>query len=193
MRTLFIHPTDPTTEFLNSVYADYVGSDDIVVINGEEIQEQEIEREIINADRIVFLGHGTENGLINFRRDNNNNRIGFDYVITANEVHLFRNKEIICVWCNANIFADRHDLNAFATGMFVSEIGEAIQYHLTPSQEMIDASNTLFCNILSRCVFDDIGTIINIIDRAYIDNNNPIVCFNRECMGLESTSVAQSL
>lgn len=193
MRTLFIHPTDPTTEFLNSVYADYVGNEDVSVLEGTRIHHSELEEAIRNADRIVFLGHGTEYGLVELYRDDNGNPRNFNYVITSRDLQLFRDKEVLCIWCNANIFAERYDLNAFYTGMFVSEVDEAVNYCLPPSQEMIDASNNLFVNILSRCVFDDISSIRGIIDRGYIDNNNPIICFNRECMGLEPTSTAQSL
>lgn len=185
MRTLFIHPTDPSTEFLNSVYADYVGNDDVTIIEGTRISHAVIKRALKDADRIIFMGHGTEYGLLDM--------IGNRYVITSKDLQFFKNKPVICYWCNANIFVDKYDLNAFATGMFVSEIKEANWFNLPMDQNLIDASNNLFCKILSRCLFDDVNTIMSVIDRAYIDNNNPIICFNRECMGLEPKSLAQSL
>ena len=177
MRTLFIHPTDPSTEFLNSVYADYIDNDDVTIIEGTRISSRVIKDALINADRVVFLGHGTEAGLLDM--------IGNRYVITSDDLQFFRDKPVICYWCNANIFAEKYDLNAFATGMFVSELREADWYGLPLDQGLIDASNNLFCNILSRCVFDDPANIRTIIERGYVDPTNPIICFNRECMGFD--------
>ena len=62
MRTLFIHPTDPSTEFLNIVYNDYLNNDGITVLEGTRISSHSIRAALADADRIVFLGHGTEYG-----------------------------------------------------------------------------------------------------------------------------------
>ena len=70
--------------------------------------------------------------------------------------------------------------------MFVSELSEAAWYNLPLGQNLIDASNILMCNILSRCVFDEPSSIRNIIEHGYVDRNNPIICFNRECMGFNN-------
>lgn len=178
MRTLFLHPTDPSTEFLNIVYADYVNNEDITIIEGTRISSHSIRAALADADRIVFLGHGTELGMLDI--------LGKRYVITADDLQFFRNKPVICFWCNANIFAEKYGLNAFATGMFVSEVDEAVYFGLPTDQKMIDASNILMCNILSRCAFDDPADVRNVVERGYVDVNNPIICFNRECMGFNN-------
>ena len=177
MRTLFLHPTDPSTEFLNIVYADYVNNEDTTIIEGTRISSHSIRAALADADRIVFLGHGTECGLLDM--------IGNRYVITSEYLQFFRDKPVICFWCNANIFAEKYNLNAFATGMFVSELKEAEWYNLPLDQTLIDASNTLMCNIISRCVFDSPEDIRNVVERGYVDVNNPIICFNRQCMGFD--------
>ena len=178
MRTLFIHPTDQSTTFGELVYNPYRGMDDVTILTGRNISSRVIKEALMNNDRIVFIGHGTEYGLLDMV---GNAR----YVITSRQLQFFRDKEVICFWCNANIFADRYNLNAFSTGMFVSELSEARYYQLPEDQELIDASNTLFCNILSRCIFDNVNVIRENIEREYVDRNNQIICFNRQCMGFD--------
>lgn len=177
MRTLFIHPTDPSTKFAEIVYNNHLTMDDVTVLTGTRISHAVIRKELQSHDRIVFIGHGTEFGLLDM--------VGMRYVITSDDIQFFRDKPVICFWCNANIFAEKYNLNAFATGMFVSEVKEASWYHLPEEQDLIDASNTLMCNILSRCAFDNPNDIRNIVEKEYVDVNNPIICFNRQCMGFE--------
>ena len=177
MRTLFIHPTDPSTEFGEIIYEDYRNRDDVTIITGIRIPNTVIKEALRNHDRIVFIGHGTEYGMLDILANR--------YIITPNHLQFFRNKPVICFWCNANIFAEKYDLNAFATGMFVSEIDEAIQYNLPADQNLIDESNIMFNKIMSRCVFDDPRDIRTIIERGYRSETNPIIRFNRQCMGFD--------
>ena len=76
---------------------------------------------------------------------------------------------------------EKYNLNAFSTGMFVSEIDEAKWYKLPTEQELIDESNTLFCKTLSSCIFDSLEIIHDRINNEYI-GDNPIINFNRKCM-----------
>lgn len=177
MRTLFIHPTDPSTDFGRIIYEDYQNRDDVTIITGSRVPSSRIKEALRTHDRIVFIGHGTELGLLDC--------LGNRYVITSEDLQFFRNRPVICYWCNANIFAEKYDLNAFATGMFVSEIKEARWYNLPLDQNLIDNSNELFCRILSRCVFDDPQDIRTIIERGYRSETNPIIRFNRQCMGFD--------
>jgi hypothetical protein len=176
MRTLFIHPTDPSTAFCSVIYQDYLQWDNVTLITGNHISRNVLTDALRTHDRIVFLGHGTELGLLDMRYD-------WRYLVTSRDLQFFRDKECICFWCNANIFAEKYDLNAFATGMFVSELSEARRYNLPEDQNLIDSSNILMCNILSRCIFDPIEQIRDTIYRGYVSTNNPIIQFNRECMG----------
>ena len=177
MRTLFIHPSDESTAFLSTVYNNYTNDPNVTILNGTSVPHNLIVNALRSHDRIVFLGHGTPFGLLDM--------IGDRFVITPSDVQFFRNKPVVCVWCNANIFVDRYDLNAFATGMFVSETYEASCYDLPEDQELIDASNNLMASILNTCIFEDVETIRETVEREYYDPNNPIIGFNRECMGFE--------
>ncbi len=181
MNTLFLHPTDPSTEFAEILYQDYMDRDDVTVLTGTRIPNSVVKEALRKADRIVFVGHGTELGMLDI--------LGKRYIITSKHLQFFRNKPVICYWCNANIFADKYNLNAFATGMFVSELDEAGWYNLPQDQNLIDSSNILFNRILSRCIWDDPNVIRNTIERGYVDKNNPIVCFNRQCMGFDEDTL----
>ena len=181
MKILFVHPYDPSTEFLHIIYDKHSDNTDVTILNGETLNT--IKREdfidvIKSNDRIIFCGHGTEFGLLDLL----NNR----YIITPYDLEFIKNKELICCWCNANIFVEKYDLNAFSTGMFVSEIKEAKWYNLPTEQELINKSNILFCEVLSNCVFDKLNDIQIRISNEYMDKNNSIILFNRECMGMES-------
>ena len=61
MKTLVIHPKDPTTEFLTPIYANL--NDKTVVTDG--ITKSELRVLIEIHDRIIMLGHGFQYGLIN--------------------------------------------------------------------------------------------------------------------------------
>ena len=181
MKTLFIHPTDPSTDFCTIVFDKYRDNPDVTIIEGTAIPHTKIKEGLKANDRIVFLGHGNEYGLLDM--------IALRHVVTSEDLTMFRDKEVICYWCNANIFAEKYNLNAFSTGMFVSEIKEAEYYNLPTDQNLIDNSNTLFCTILSECVFDSLDVIRNRIYNEYVDKDNPIICFNRECMGFEDNNI----
>lgn len=82
--------------------------------------KSECKQAIMNeANKIILIGHGTENGLLNERLDG--------YLIDSKMVHLLRDKEIIGIWCNASNFADRYDLKGFFTSMFISNKKELVE------------------------------------------------------------------
>ena len=51
-----------------------------------------LKQQIILHDRIIMLGHGTEEGLIGFNR----------FFINSSLVYLLREKICVCIWCNAD-------------------------------------------------------------------------------------------
>lgn len=75
-------------------------------------KKSDCKRAIINEkERIVFIGHGTEWGLLNQRLDG--------FMVDSRMVQFLRGKDIIGIWCNASNFADRYDLTGFFTSMFI--------------------------------------------------------------------------
>jgi hypothetical protein len=82
-------------------------------------KKSDCKRAIINEkERIVFIGHGTEWGLLNQRLDG--------FMVDSRMVQFLRGKDIIGIWCNASNFADRYDLTGFFTSMFISNSEELV-------------------------------------------------------------------
>ena len=66
MKTLVIHPIDPTTHFLEKIYE---GKDWTILRPGKSssvmhVSKKDIKEAIKDHDRIVMLGHGTQDGLL---------------------------------------------------------------------------------------------------------------------------------
>lgn len=69
-------------------------------------------------DTVLCFGHGTENGLLNANLNG--------YIIDDKNFYLLNGREVICIWCNADKFALKHNLKGFFTSMFYSNMNEAI-------------------------------------------------------------------
>jgi len=163
MGTLVIHPKDGTTDFLREIYIDK----DWDVINSD-VPYCTLLNEIKRHDRIVMLGHGTESGLI-----------GFDGFI-INEIHanLLKQKDCVGIWCNADIYFNRHELNGFYTGMIVSEMQEADMFGIRATQREINYSNTLLADVVGKAI--NRPDMLTEVKYGYYDEENPIICYNME-------------
>ena len=102
MKTLLIHPKDPTTDFLSIIYSDYKNDENWTIIN-EYIGKRLIKKAIKEHDRIIMMGHGTEKGL--YDPDTYNNIIDGSLVYLLHE-----KKDSIYIWCNADVFVEKHGL-----------------------------------------------------------------------------------
>ena len=112
MLVIHIISTDDTNDFSGI----YDGIDATILINPTK---SECKRAIINeTERIVFIGHGTDWGLLNQRLDG--------FIVGSDMVQFLRGKDIIGIWCNASGFADRYDLTGFFTSMFISNTNELV-------------------------------------------------------------------
>ena len=76
------------------------------------VSKKVLKEQIKSHDRIVILGHGTEKGLLGFNR----------YIIDSTWIYLLREKNCVCIWCNANVFVKKYNLKGFYTGMIISEV-----------------------------------------------------------------------
>jgi len=172
MKTLVIHPHDETTHFLKPIYEDIPNK--TVITGGWFIAE--VEDLISKHDRIIMLGHGSPRGLfgINFNRS---------YVIDKDTVDLLENKECIFIWCHADQFVKEHNLKGLYSGMFVSEVGEALMYNLKGDKKLINESNNAFAFML--------GSVINKMplneaynqvkkDYGWLSKLNEIANYNNE-------------
>ncbi len=174
MKTLIVHPADPTTAFLSRIYAHLK---DKTVIKGD-VSKSVIRDQIEVHDRVLLLGHGSPYGLLS--------RGQFPdaglYIVDDSMVSVLKNKlNCIFIWCYADQFVSRHRLSGLCTGMFISELGEADYWRFDGiQQDLIDQSNELFSSIISQHINEPLGLLYNklLIKYELLANNNPIVQFN---------------
>ena len=170
MKTLVIHPKDSSTDFLSVIYAD---KKDWTIINDLDVSSKILKEQIKSHDRIVMLGHGTEQGLIAMK-----NRYDFRYIISSSWVFLLREKECVCIWCNADVFVKKYELKGFYTGMIISESDEANLYCIPSKYEDIQQSNTLFADSVSKSI--DSTDMLTEMVSSYNGEGNPIIAFNKD-------------
>ena len=174
MKNLVIHPTDASTDFLKPIYANIT---DATILNGG-MGKGQVAKLISEHDRIIMMGHGSPFGLFSVGQFIGKN----GYVIddTMSDL-LIEKKNNILIWCYASDFAVRMGLKGFFTGMFISEISEAMIFDMKVSQKTIDESNECFVNVISNLVTKDAKDIyesIMVSEYRYISKHNPIAKYN---------------
>ncbi|MCK9445607.1 hypothetical protein M0Q50_01795 [bacterium] len=161
MKTLVIHPFDITTGFLEDIYIDK----DWTVVDWNP-SKCGLKNLIKEHDRIIMLGHGTEDGLLGYNR----------FVINSELVYLLREKLCVCIWCNADKFVEKYSLKGFYTGMIISEYEEAIMFCVNATNTEIYNSNVLFAKAIKDSIDDD-----NMLSKSKLiyDGNTEIINFNK--------------
>ena len=139
--------------------------------------EQMVDEAIANeTDTLIFVGHGSPHGLY-FPT-----RMFDEYVLHENNVHLIKAKKVICIWCYASSFCQQHNLNAFASSMFISNSNEAESClgMLSHQEDVTSVQNQIIREInymLKNGVpLDDYVMRLG----ARMDCENPIDTFNRQ-------------
>lgn len=176
MRTLIIHPHDESTHFLKPIYEDIPNK--TVITGGWDVVQ--MKTLIFMHDRIIMMGHGSPKGLFgtNFNRS---------YVIDSDIVDSLQYKKCIFIWCHADQFVKQHGLKGLYSGMFVSEVGEALMYKLKGDKKLVNESNNAFAFML--------GSIINKMplreayeqvkkDYGFLAKSNEIAKYNHERLAL---------
>jgi hypothetical protein len=164
MKTLVIHPTDASTDFLKPIYEGRGWT-----VMNKIVSNSELVKAFKSHDRIVMMGHGYEQGLFEPKRG---------VIISSKHVYLLRQKECVGIWCNADVFFRKYELKGFYTGMIISEMDEAYVYGVQYNSGEIEQSNTLFAQTIAKYIDDT-----NIVERAYDEyasDTNNIIKFNRE-------------
>ena len=143
MRTLVVHPSDCSTDFLKLIYKDKPGW---TIINDCLINKEELKNQIKNHDRILMMGHGTGYGLLN-------PKLG-GYIIDDSFVAILKEKETISIWCNSDQYFRRNNIKGFHTGMIISETSEALFVlgKMPLSKEETLENMISFSNILNKCI-----------------------------------------
>lgn len=165
----------------------------VEIVPDSEDWEDLVNTAIANEhETILFAGHGTEHGLLfpDFSSG--------EYILHENNVDLINAKNVLCVWCHASSFCYDHDLNAFATGMFISNIGELYD-NITPIPSDVDQE---FINKVNIQIFNEINSLLMINAPTYLyrmslgvhmDCENVVDMFNRSNLYFNSTSIANEL
>lgn len=174
MKTLIVHPKDKSTSFLDIVYQPIENK---TLITGG-VTKEELHELIESHDRVMMMGHGSPFGLFSIGQFK---KCG-GYIIDHTVVPLLEKKDnSIFIWCNADRFVTEHELRGFYSGMFISEVGEAIYCGLpgTP-QEVVDESNYGFCNIIAKYINDDTNVIYENVKKEYgvIAEENSVALYN---------------
>ena len=178
MKTLVIHPIDPSTTFLDIVYKNIPKDEMTLIQSGTKQQVREL---IESHDRVMMMGHGSPNGLFAVGQFKDVNSFS-GYVIDQTMIDLLEKKDnSVFIWCNADRFVNHFDLKGFYSGMFISEVGEATYCGLPGmDQETVDESNYGFVNIISKYINEDKVTIYDNVLYEYnaIAINNPVALYN---------------
>lgn len=163
--TIVFHPDDPTTDFLIEIYQGKGWN----VLTDSTFRNDTVAELIRDHDRIICAGHGSPDGLFG----------DYGMIINDSLVPLLRDKELVFVWCNSDVFVQRHGLKvSLFSGMFLSESEEAELFGVPYDDELqIDMSNEWFASILAEHIDSD--NIHGRVKQEYNDPDDPIVTFNR--------------
>lgn len=145
MLIVHIKSTKDTEDF-SCIYENIKGK--ILINPSRSNLEKELEKE---KDRIVFIGHGTEYGLLDSDLEH--------YLLDGCNVNLLKNKIIVGVWCYAGNFAGRYDLKGFFTSNFISNMEELISSGLCISKESeysIRSENIKFSKKLNKLLLNNV-------------------------------------
>ncbi|HPR13676.1 MAG TPA: hypothetical protein PLV06_14915 [Bacteroidales bacterium] len=177
MKTLVIHPHDPTTEFLKPVYAHVPQR---TVITGG-VTREELVGLIDCHDRIMMMGHGSPAGLLAVGQFPGAGIFIVDHRLMP---VLEKKKNSIFIWCNADHFVEYYELDGFYSGMFVSEVHEAGMMGLTDiDQVLVDQSNAWFSLTAGRHMNEvSPERICENVKREYgiLTTTNPVALYNHE-------------
>ena len=126
---IVVHPFDPSTRMLGEIYKGIEG----VKFFDSWKQRDEILKAIAAAPKdepILLLGHGCPSGLLDLR---------YGIVLGDSDAELLKDRpNLVGIWCYASSYAYKHDLKGFFSGMFISELPEAIVNGVDASAQEID-------------------------------------------------------
>ena len=142
-------------------------------IDWEDIVDNAISNE---GDTILFLGHGTTQGLLFPNFDTG------EYILHQNNVNLIHARNVICCWCYASSFCNTHRLHSFSTSMFISNVDEAYDNgYCDYSQEQINSIGMRFYDEINNFLQNNVPLSEWVMRLgAHMDIENGIDVFNRQ-------------
>jgi len=156
-----LHPQDRSTDFLKPIYTNIKRK----TVLSKNVSRNKLLAAVRLHDTIIMLGHGSSYGLFNV------SGIGKGmWTVGESLVEELRGKQLIAIWCNANLFIERHHLPALYSGMFISEVSEAKYCGVQGDQAMVDESNNTFAALLGNMLGEsttDLKTIHSLVGESY--------------------------
>lgn len=181
MKTLIIHPKDESTWFLDIIYKNLPNK---TLVTGGVTKAQV--RELIRShDRVMMMGHGSPGGLFCVGQFENT----YGYIIDESMVAALKDKkDSVFIWCHADQFVRKMGLTGFSTGMFISEVGEAMWCGVRQAdQDMVDESNFLFMEEAATAITADTKELHRVVTTgqyAKLASQNPVAKYNHERLHL---------
>lgn len=178
MKTLIIHPEDPSTIFLNGIYNTLENK---TIITGG-VSKNQVKEMIKEHDRVMMMGHGGPMGLFSVGKFHGTNGL----IIDKEMVDVLSEKDNnVFIWCNADQFVNYHNLKGFFSGMFISEVGEALYCGIPrekATQSQVTSSNYTFSSIMSKYSHKHVNEIFENVKTEYNDlaKENLIAKYNHE-------------
>jgi hypothetical protein len=128
------------------------------------------------GDLLLFLGHGTTQGLLYPDFDSG------AYILHENNVNLIHARDVVCCWCYASSFCSSHGLHSFSTSMFISNVGEAYDNgYYGYSQSDINSVGVRFYGEINSLLRDRVPLSDWVMRLgAHMDIENGIDVFNRQ-------------
>ena len=165
---LVIHPTDESTAFMDHVYKGK-GYDVLNSFTGD------LALILPHYSRVIMIGHGWVDGQFSvgqFRGDH--------LVINKRLAPYLKDKNNTYIWCKAADFVKKHKLKGYSTGMFISELGEAVAFNIkSATEKMVYNSNMLYAEVMRNCI-DGPPTLQKVLE-GYV-GNDPVTKYNRSQM-----------
>ena len=182
MKTLIIHPADSSTRFLGVIYKDMKNVTLLTGIdeNGNCITQDQVRKMIPDYDRVIMMGHGCPDGLFSMGGFQGDRGLFIDRTFVD---VLKGNPNNIYIWCNADMFVNRYQLQGFFSGMFISELGEAYYCKVkNPTHEMVKAGNYEFVKLVKQYRTRPSKVIHRNVKRRYLQlsENNGCIKYNGE-------------
>ena len=183
MTQLFIHMADPSTEFLADIYHNPGGGHiEGATVLRDSLEVDRLNRLITAHDRVVMLGHGSPMGL--FDRTFS----ALSYIISEANASALAGKDNVYIWCHAKDFVARHRLTGFSSGMFISEVSEAMFCGVPVSrrpQEEVTKSNRKFARLVHETILQPSQEIYRHCVENYAMDGH-VVDYNRNRLQLFS-------
>ena len=170
MKTLVLHPSDITTDFLKPIY----DGTDWTVINDPLISDYDLINQLHAHDRIIMLGHGTMWGLLATQLYTD--EVGYRHMINSKHADILREKRCVFIWCNADVFVNEYSLKGFNTGMIISEEQEAQLFGLEVSLQDIEQSNLEFTIAIKQSIQSE--DMLAEVKALYKSRRNEVILFN---------------